>query len=71
MSIVTVQVTPTHRYFARKRKDDIIRWLEDLRRWAGEETPEFSIEQFNAKRKLTCDALASEAMALYRRLPTQ
>lgn len=63
MTIITVEVTPTHRYFARKRKDDIIRWIEDLggRRLSNEEHKSY--------RARTCDDLASEAMKLVRALP--
>ena len=65
MTTVTYEITPTHRYFARKRKDDIIRWIEDLSH------TKLSYAELRAYRARTCYDLASEAMRAYRALPEE
>lgn len=63
MSIITYQVTPSVRYFERKRKDDIIRWIEDLTK------RRLSTAEFNDYRKRTNHDLAREAMAAINEQP--
>jgi hypothetical protein len=64
MSIVSVVVTASHRYYARKRKSDLIHCVQNLQRVVGvEETP------YSELKALTRDSLAYMAMRLHGQIP--
>lgn len=64
MTIVTIQTTVSHRYYAKQSKAEIIRRIHQMERQLGR------IETATSElRPLTAYALASKAMALHREFP--
>jgi len=66
MTVMTIEITPTHRYFMRKSKDELVRWIE--REKHGRQMLSFR-EIDEQKRVYSKDQLASECMKIVRTWP--
>lgn len=68
MTIVEITVRPTHRYFMRKSKEDLIRWVELERH--GRQM--LSYAEIDAQKRIySKDQLASECMKIIREMPAE
>lgn len=67
MSIVEIRATPSHRYFMRKSKADILLRIVEMRRALGKS--DLTNSEMDDLKKRTAYSLAGEAMKLIREFP--